>query len=69
MTIVFFGMRCASVAAEVLRRSDCIKTKRNPWARYFYPAKLRMKLLRMAKKKQWEIICQEGSTKRKWEKG
>ncbi len=66
----FLGMRCAAGAYDVLSKAEICKRK----SRFaiittnFYPKRLRVKLLRRAKKENWQVIKQEGRSSRKWER-
>lgn len=66
----FFGMRCAAAAYDVL--SSAGLCRRRPVAgmvaRNFYPKRLRVKLLRRARKEHWTVWRQEGRVSRRWEK-
>ncbi len=66
----FFGMRCASASYDILMQAGVLK-KRSAFQtalRYFYPKKLRKRLLRMAEENGWLVVKSEGSTRRKWDK-
>lgn len=66
----FLGMRCAAGAYDVLSKAEICKRK----SRFaiistnFYPKRLRVKLLRRAKREHWQVLKQEGRNTRKWEK-
>ncbi len=65
----FLGMRCASAAYNVLDVIDVVPHK-SYWqtiAYNFYPAMLRKKILKSAKKHNWKIKLENGGVKRKWE--
>jgi hypothetical protein len=66
----FFGMRCASSAQDVLSQIGIVKKRRQfrNIATTFYPKKLRQRLIKLAKQKQYKIINQEGRPTRKWER-
>lgn len=66
----FFGMRCAASAQYILGEIGILK-KRNRFVTIlttFYPKKIRKRLFKVAKEKNYKTIFQEGSTTRKWEK-
>jgi hypothetical protein len=66
----FFGMRCAAGAYDILSKAEVCKCK----ARFkiisknFYPKRLRVKLLKRAKKENWLVLREEGRITRKWER-
>lgn len=66
----FFGMRCGAAAYDLLGKIDIVK----PWPykktsrKIFFPAKLRKRLFKMAERENWNIIRQEGTERRKWER-
>jgi hypothetical protein len=66
----FLGMRCAAGAYDFLSQSDVCKHKSRLAIvlRNFYPKRLRVKLLKLAKKENWLILKQEGRKSRKWER-
>lgn len=65
----FFGMRCAAGACDMLGKAEVCKCKSRFGiiSKNFYPKRLRVKLLRRAKKENWQVLRQEGRTTRKWE--
>ena len=66
----FFGMRCAAGAYDVLDKAKVCphKTRVAIISKNFYPKRLRIKLLRRAKKENWVVVKQEGRSTRKWER-
>jgi hypothetical protein len=66
----FFGMRCASAAADVLSQLGILKQRSNfgDICKNFYPKRLRRKLLRYAKVHKLEVVKHPGRKSRKWEK-
>jgi hypothetical protein len=66
----FLGMRCAAGAYDVLDKAKVCphKTRLGIISKNFYPKRLRVKLLRRAKKENWEVCTQEGRSTRKWER-
>lgn len=66
----FLGMRCAAASRDVLGKSGVMKDWPNgkTWRRTFYPRKLRNRLIRNARKNDWNIEFQQGSKRRKWER-
>jgi len=66
----FIGMRCAAAAYDVLSLVGICKPRSRAGiiTKNFYPKRLRVKLLKRAKKEHWKIITREGRPTRKWEK-
>jgi hypothetical protein len=66
----FFGMRCASSAHQVLGQLGILEKKNNfkCIVSSFYPKKLRRKMFRLAKEKQYKYYLQKGRKTRDWEK-
>jgi hypothetical protein len=66
----FFGMRCASAAADVLSQLGILKERSDfgDIRKNFYPKRLRRKLLRYARKNKLEVIRHDGRKSRKWER-
>jgi len=66
----FFGMRCGAAAYDLLSKIDIVKPYpyKKTSCKIFYPAKLRKALFRMAERENWEVIRQEGTERRKWER-
>lgn len=66
----FLGMRCAAGAYDMLCKGDvCKPISRSKIAtKYFYPKKLRKRLLKRAEKEHWQVFKQEGRITRKWER-
>lgn len=66
----FFGMRCASATREILGEIGVIKKRSRFFniATAFYPKRLRLKLFRLAKANNFEVITTEGRPTRKWER-
>lgn len=66
----FFGMRCASSTQEILGKIGVLKNR----SRFsnvftaFYPQRLRKRIFRLARAKNYEIITTEGRPTRKWER-
>ncbi len=66
----FFGMRCASAAADVLSQLGILE-KHSIFGyivNNFYPKRLRKKLFRYAKQHHLQVIRKEGRKTRKWER-
>ena len=65
----FMGMRCAASAQDVLGQIGIVKKKRrfNNIFTTFYPKKLRKRMFKLAKEKNYKIETQEGRITRKWE--
>jgi hypothetical protein len=66
----FFGMRCASGAADVLSQLGIFKKRSNFGyiRKNFYPKRLRRKLLRYAKAHELAVTRKQGRRSRKWER-
>lgn len=66
----FIGMRCAAGAYDMLCQSDVCKPipRSRIVTKYFYPKKLRKRLLKRAQKEHWQVFKQEGRKTRKWER-
>jgi hypothetical protein len=66
----FLGMRCAASAQDVLGQIGIVKKRgrlKNIFST-FYPKKLRRRMFKLAKEKNYKIETQEGRVTRKWEK-
>lgn len=66
----FFGMRCASATQDILAQTGILKRKSRlaNILTTFYPKRLRKRLFKLAKRKGYLVIRNEGKTTRKWEK-
>ncbi|MBI3518237.1 MAG: hypothetical protein HY062_02620 [Bacteroidetes bacterium] len=66
----FIGMRCAAGAYDMLSKSEICRplSRSRTITKYFYPKKLRKRLLKRAEKEHWQVIKQEGRTTRIWER-
>jgi hypothetical protein len=66
----FIGMRCAAGAYDMLCQGNVCKpiTRSRIVTKYFYPKKLRKRLLKRAQKEHWQVFKQEGRETRKWER-
>jgi hypothetical protein len=66
----FIGMRCASASYDILMQAGILK--KHSWLRcgqqYFYPKKLRKRLLNMAAENDWKVVKNTGNERRKWDK-
>lgn len=66
----FFGMRCANSTQDILGQIGVLKKK----TRFlnvlttFYPKKLRKRIFKVSKKKNYKIIKQSGRETRRWER-
>lgn len=62
-------MRCAAGAYDMLCQGDICKPipRSRIVTKYFYPKKLRKRLLKRAQKEHWQVFKQEGRETRKWE--
>jgi hypothetical protein len=66
----FFGMRCAAATQDILGKIGVVKSK----GRFsnifttFYPKKLRKRMFRLAKEKNYHVVSNEGRKTRRWEK-
>lgn len=65
----FFGMRCTAACYHLLSWADVYPDYRKGKMvrKFFYPRRLRKRLIRTAKKKDWEIRYTEGRSTRKWD--
>ena len=66
----FFGMRCSASAEDILGQIGVVKRKKRNAKiirTNFYPKKLRKRLFKMAREKNYQVIKSEGRTSRKWE--
>ena len=65
-----FGMRCGAATYDVLAQIGIVKTYsyKKTFLKIFYPRILREKLLKEAQQNGWEVIRQEGTNRRVWEK-
>lgn len=66
----FFGMRCAAAAGDLLSELGILKKRSNlgDIIKYFYPKRLRKKLLSYAKKNNLKVTRKQGKKSRRWEK-
>jgi hypothetical protein len=65
----FWGMRCGAAAYDVLAHVGIVKTYsyRKTYRKIFYPRRLRRRLIALAENKNWTIVRQQGTERRKWE--
>lgn len=63
------GMRCGAATYEILARLNILKpyTTSKTAIKILYPRKLRRRLFKLADRKGWKVVRQEGSTRRRWE--
>jgi hypothetical protein len=63
------GMRCGAATYEILARLNILKSYSNSRTaiKILYPKKLRRRLFKIADRKGWKIVRQEGSARRHWE--
>lgn len=66
----FLGMRCGAATYEMLAQADLLKEWKQgkTWRKIFYPRKLRKRLLKLAQVHGWNMIREEGTDRRIWEK-
>lgn len=66
----FAGMRCGAAAHDILGQLGIVKaySYRQTSLRVFYPKKLRKKLLKKAKEKNWPVYQEKGNNRRNWER-
>ena len=66
----FLGMRCASASCDILMQAGVLKKRSRCYTalQYFYPKKLRKRLLRMAAENGWAVTKSQGSERRKWDR-
>ena len=67
----FIGMRCASASYDILMQAGVFKkySRFRCCQLYFYPEKLRKRLLKMADENRWLVTTGTGSERRRWDKG
>ncbi|HLP54051.1 MAG TPA: hypothetical protein VK151_03445 [Fluviicola sp.] len=65
----FFGMRCAAACYHLLSFTEVYPkiSKRKMVRKFFYPRKLRKRLIKTAKKRGWKVTITEGRATRKWD--
>ncbi|MFL5763401.1 MAG: hypothetical protein ACJ77K_05610 [Bacteroidia bacterium] len=66
----FFGMRCSASAEDILGQIGILKRKKRNLKivrTNFYPKKLRKRMFRLAREKNYRVVMQEGRKSRKWE--
>lgn len=66
----FFGMRCAASCYWMLGSIGIEKESSRPKSvcKAFYPKALRVKLMKMAKEKDYKVSVQEGRKSRRWDR-
>lgn len=66
----FMGMRCGAATYDVLAEAGILPRQGRFLTifRYFYPKRVRKKLLRKAHKYDWKTTLFKGTERRKWEK-
>ena len=67
----FFGMRCSAATEDILGQIGILKKKKRNSKivrTNFYPKKLRKRMFKLAKQRNYTVIKQEGRPTRKWEK-
>lgn len=66
----FLGMRCASASYDILDEIGVMPARSHvgTWFHIFYPKRLRIRMLKRAKRKGWEVWKKEGVDCRIWEK-
>lgn len=64
------GMRCGAATYEILARLNILKSWSNAKTaiKILYPKKLRRRLFKVAERKGWKVVREEGSNRRVWEK-
>lgn len=66
----FFGMRCSAATEDILGQIGILKKKKRNSKivrTNFYPKKLRKRMFKLAKERNYTITKQEGRPTRKWE--
>jgi hypothetical protein len=65
----FFGMRCTAACYHLLSQADVYPDYRKGKMirRFFYPRRLRKRLIRSAGKQHWKVSYGEGRVGRKWD--
>lgn len=63
------GMRCGAATYEILARLNILKrySTTKTAIKILYPRKLRRRLFKLAERKGWKVVRQEGSARRCWE--
>jgi len=66
----FLGMRCAASVAEILGQMEIIerRSRWGTWRKYFFPRKLRNRVVKLADEKGWRMVYREGNERRRWER-
>lgn len=66
----FLGMRCASASYDILAEIGVLnmRTHFGTWSRIFYPKMLRKRMMKLARKQDWQTWQKAGSECRIWEK-
>lgn len=66
----FMGMRCGAATYDVLAEAGILPRQGRflTVARFFYPKRVRKKLIRKAHKYGWRTTIHKGTDRRKWEK-
>lgn len=66
----FFGMRCANSTQDILGQIGVLKRKKRfiNVLTTFYPRKLRKRLFKLAKTKNYQTVATQGRQTRKWER-
>ena len=64
-----FGMRCGAAAYDILAQLDILPAYsiNKTYKKIFYPKKLRKRLFKLAKARNWLVHTEQGSDTRKWE--
>lgn len=65
----FFGMRCTSACYHLLSVAGVYPeySKKKMIRRFFYPRRLRKRLIRSAKDRNWKLTLTEWTVRRKWD--
>lgn len=65
----FVGMRCAASTSDVLAQAGVLKELPNRGRfKYFYPRKLRNRMVELAVENDWRMVYRDGNKRRHWER-
>lgn len=66
----FMGMRCGAATYDVLAQAGILSRQGRflTVSRFFYPKRVRKKLIRKAHRNNWKTTFYKGTDRRKWEK-
>jgi len=65
----FMGMRCAASTSDVLALAGVLPELPNRGRfKYFYPRKLRNRMVKLAVANDWRMVYRDGNKRRRWER-